>query len=365
MVDRFELSIEILNFLLQKAEFATTTEIHKYLYQQGLLESLSPRSKERRKLNRVLGFLESQGYIESKHINLRGRTPQEWKVNRKAFPNLAHLSEEELISLLTFMAFIPENYKKLSVFKPMLKLINRLSEKIDTEKRKLIENSFIYEPQFVERFIPFDDKNLKQIHNAILNKKALIVSYKRSNYFKLFPLKVFAYNGVLYVGGIDANEEYRVYYLGGLKIIEDVNETISEFLRNKYQGTNFLFEYEKPFIFGVKIPSKPAMNFFENPEIFPTQFFLQKGRDYYLVYLIGYTGSRFTSRFLVEEILEIIPPSMEIIDKAREVKLKSRFPLVTFNLKDNRKRFKAFMEEVEEFLNQRTSAVRGLKIHLL
>jgi hypothetical protein len=361
MADRFEISLEILKFLLQKSEFVTTSEIHEYLYRRGFFENLSPRGKERRQLNRVLGFLESKGYVESKYIEPKGRVPQEWKINEKAFSTLIHLSEEELISLLTFIAFIPNSYKELSIFKPTLGLVNRLSEKIDSEKKKIIEESFSYEPQFLEKFVPLDDEIVKKIHNAILNKKALIVSYKGSNYFKLFPIKIFLYNGILYLGGIDGDKIYRTYYLGGLKVIEILDESISEFLRKKYKGINFAFEDENPFLFGLKIYFRPGIGFFKNFKMFPTQFFMQKRRDYYLVYLVGYTGSRFTSRFLVEEIKEILPPSVEIINKAKEINLKKEFPFITFSLKENRKRFRVFIEEFEEFLKQRIEALKKVK----
>ena len=364
-VNRLTLFIEIVSFLLRKGDFVTTTEIHEFLYRKGILKDNSPRSSERRRLNRTLEFLEHEGYIESKYINPKGRVPQEWKINKKALPYLTSLSEEELVSLLTLIAFIPENYKKLSIFEPLLVLISRLSEEIDEENKKRIESSFSYEPQFLERFAIFNDINLKQIHNAILNGKALIVSYKGSDCFKLFPLKVFVYNGVLYTGGIDSKKEYRTYYLGGLKIIDETNGTLSEFLRKKYEKFNFAFEDEKPFLFGIKVCSKEGMEFFEKPVIFPTQFFFQRNKDDYLIYLVGYTGSRFTSRFLVEEVIEIIPPTDKIIAKAKELKIKERFSGITFDSKKNRKRFRLFVEELEEYLNQRFTTLKKLKnIHL-
>jgi len=364
-VSRLTLFIEIVSFLLRKGDFVTTTEIHEFLYRKGILKDNSPKSSERRRLNRTFELLEHEGYIESKHINPKGRIPQEWKINKKALPYLTSLSEEELVSLLTLMAFIPENYKKLSIFEPILGLINRLSEEIDEEKKKRIENSFPYESQFLERFVKFDDKNLKQIHNAILNGKALIVRYKDSDCFKLFPLKVFVYNGILYVGGIDSKKEYKTYHLGGLKIIDETNETISEFLRKKYEKSNFAFEDEKPFLFGIRVYPEWRMEFFEEPVIFPTQFFFQRNKDDYLIYLVGYTGSRFTSRFLVEEVIEIIPPTNEIIAKAKELKVKEKFSAVTLSLRENKKRFKLFVEELGEFLNQRVTTFEKLKNTIL
>jgi hypothetical protein len=364
-VSRLTLFIEIVNFLLRRGDFVTTTEIHEFLYRKGILKDNSPGNSERRRLNRTLEFLEQEGYIESKHINLKGRVPQEWKINKKALPYLTSLSEEELVSLLTLMAFIPESYKKLSIFKPLLGLISRLSEEIDEEKKKRIESSFSYEFQFLEKFVVFDDRNLKQIHNAILSGKALIVSYKGSECFKMFPIKIFVYNGVLYVGAINNRNEYRTYYLAGLKIIEELDESISQYLRKKYEKATFTLEEEKPFLLGIRVYAKEGMKYFEEPVIFPTQFFFKQEGESYLVYLVGYTGSRFTSRFLVEEIIEIIPPTSEIIAKAKELRVKEKFPVVTFSLRENRRRFKLFIEELEEFLNQRLTTFEKLKNTLL
>ena len=364
-VSRLTLFIEIVSFLLRKGDFVTTTEIHEFLYREGILKDNSPGSSERRKLNRMLELLEHEDYIKSKHINPKGRVPQEWKINKKALPYLTSLSEEELVSLLTLMAFIPENYKKLSIFEPLLGLISRLSEEIDEEKKKRIENSFPYESQFLERFVKFDDRNLKQIHDAILNGKALIVSYKGSDCFKMFPIKIFMYNGILYVGAINNRNEYRTYYLAGLKIIGELNETISQYFRKKYEKATFTLEEEKPFLLGIRVYAKEGMKYFKEPVIFPTQFFLKQEGKNYLVYLVGYTGSRFTSRFLVEEIIEIIPPTNKIIAKAKELKVKETFPMLTFSLRENRKRFKLFVEELGEFLNQRLTTFEKLKNTIL
>jgi len=60
-VTKFKLAIEVLNFLLQKGKFVSTPEIQKHLFSLGLLESTSPTGKDRRKLNRVLSFLEAEG----------------------------------------------------------------------------------------------------------------------------------------------------------------------------------------------------------------------------------------------------------------------------------------------------------------
>ena len=103
------------------------------------------------------------------------------------------------------------------------------------------------------------------------------------------------------------------------------------------------------------------MDYFSEPQIFPTQFFFEKEKKDYLIYLVGFLGSRFTSRFLVEEVLEIIPPSQEMILMAKEQKLKKKYPNLSFGLEENKKRFLLFVEEFRSFVEQRKRALEKLE----
>jgi hypothetical protein len=120
-------------------------------------------------------------------------------------------------------------------------------------------------------------------------------------------------------------------------------------------------EDEKPFLFGVRVALKGGMDYFSEPQVFPTQFFFKKEKEDYLIYLVGFLGSRFTSRFLVEEVLEIIPPSQEMILMAKEQKLKKKYPNLSFGLEENKKRFLLFVEEFRSFVEQRKRALEKLE----
>jgi len=360
-IARFELAVEVLNLLLQKRYFVSTSEIQRHLFSLGLLGSVLPTSKDRRKLNRLLSFLESAGYIESERTDLRGRKPQRWRINEKALPYLVSISDEELVSLLTFATFVPETYRNLPIFSPFLELLCRLSRRLDESKKELIENSFVYETQFLEKFIPFDQQVLLQVHRAIIENKALRIKYKGSDAFRIFPLKIFVYNGVLYVGALREDKVYRTYYLAGLKILEELDETLPKLYRKKFESVAFTIEDEKPFLFGVRVALKESMDYFSNPQIFPTQFFLKREKEDYLIYLVGFLGSRFTSRFLVEEALEIIPPSQEMILMAKEQKLRKKYSNISFSLRENKKRFSLFVEELRSFVEQRRRALEKLR----
>ncbi|TCK02487.1 WYL domain-containing protein [Phorcysia thermohydrogeniphila] len=363
-VIRFKLAVEILNFLLQKGDFVSTPEIQKHLFSLGLLESVSPAGKDRRKLNRLLSFLESTGYIESERADLRGRKPQRWRVNEKALPYLVSISDEEMVSLLTFATFVPETYRNLPIFSPFLELLCRLSKRLDGSKKELIEDSFVYETQFLEKFVSFDQEVLIQVHRAIIENRALRVKYKGSEVFKIFPLKIFVYNGVLYVGALKEDKEdksYRTYYLAGLKVLEELNETLSKFYRKQFRNITFGMKDEEPFLFGMRVALKGGMDYFSEPQVFSTQFFFKKEKESYLIYLVGFLGSRFTSRFLVEEVLEIIPPSQDMIAMAKERKLKEKYSNLSFSLEENRKKFSLFVEELRYFLKQRKRALEKLE----
>ena len=362
-MDKFKIAIDVLNFLLQKGTFVSTSEIQEYLVSINLLESLSPKSKDRRKLNRILVFLESEGYIESERINAHGRKPQRWKVNENALPYLVSISDEELTSLLTFVSFIPDSYKELSIFSPLMQLIVRLSKKFSEDKLDIIRKSFVYESQFLEKFIPLKQDVLLQIHKAIIENKALRIRYKQSEAFKIFPLKIFVYNGLIYIGALKEDKSYRTYHLAGVDVLEELKENLPKFYRKKYEDVTFYMEDEKPFVFGVRLPLKESLSYFSNVQIFPTQFFFKKeDNESCLVYLVGFLGSRFASRILVEEVLEVIPPSEEILSTAKKKKLRLKYPNLPLNLKLNRQRFFQFIDELNYFINQRKNALNYINL---
>ncbi len=284
-----------------------------------------------------------------------------WRVNEKVLPYLVSISDEEMVSLLTFATFVPETYRNLPIFSPFLELLYRLNKRLDGKKKELIENSFVYENQFLEKFVPFDQQTLVQVHRALIKSKALRVKYKGSDAFKIFPLKIFVYNGVLYLGALKENKTYRTYHLAGLKVLEELDETASRFYRKRYEGVTFAIKDEEPFLFGVRVALKEGMEYFSEFQMFPTQFFLRKEEESYLIYLVGFLGSRFASRFLVEEVLEIIPPSQEMTAMAKEKRLKEEYPALSYSPKENKRRFSLFVEELRYFVEQRRKTLKKLE----
>ncbi|WP_022846175.1 WYL domain-containing protein [Desulfurobacterium sp. TC5-1] len=219
----------------------------------------------------------------------------------------------------------------------------------------------MYEPQFLEKFVDVNQKDLKLIYEAIIEGMSLIVSYKGSEFFKIQPLKVFVYNGIMYLCALIENKTFRTFHISGLKIIDKHSEKPDKFLSRKFRKTTFLFEEEKPFLFGARVAFKESLSFFKNPLLFPTQFYLKKEEErHFEVFLVGFTGYRFASRFLVEEIIEILPPDKSIIKKAKEKELTKHYPELIYSLKENRKRFQSFLKTFDTLIKQRQKLISNI-----
>jgi len=85
-VSRFRLIVETLNFLLRKGTFVSTSEIQRYLFSLGLVKSTAPAGGERKRLNRLLSFLEAEGYVESELPNPKEKIPMLFSYEMGHFP---------------------------------------------------------------------------------------------------------------------------------------------------------------------------------------------------------------------------------------------------------------------------------------
>ena len=64
----------------------------------------------------------------------------------------------------------------------------------------------------------------------------------------------------------------------------------------------------------------------------------------------------------MDELLSISPPSEEDVEIAKEKGIKREFPQLSYNLKVNRERFKAFKKELKRFFDVRSSLLKNLPI---
>lgn len=345
--------IEILKLLIEKNSFVKTAEIQRYLENQGLLTKSN--QSNRRLLQKYLENLEYEGYILRKYEKTKGRQSQEWKINPKMFSKIISISEKELISLLIATSFMPDDYKQLSFLSDIENIINRTAFEIDEEKREIIENAFKYVPEFHEKFSKINPYLLDNIFKGIFEKKYLKIFYK-DKWIKLAPIKIFLYQGVLYISGIDDKNRLKNLKFSCITNIIKTDEKAQGFFIKKYRKLNFGFEDEKPFIFAVDIPNwYLRCEDIQTIKLINTQFYAEENGEYIKIYLIGYTGWRFPSRMFVPHIEKIYEPDEEILETAKKFKkqIKQIDEKISFSLKENLKRFNEFSEVFEDYLEQR------------
>lgn len=345
--------IEILKFLFEKNGYVKTADIQRFLENKGLFTK--SYTSNRRLLQKYLENLEYEGYVIRKYEKTKGRQSQEWKINSKSFSKIVGISDKELISLLIATSFMPDDYKKLSFLSDIENIINRTTFEIDEEKKEIIENSFKYVPEFHEKFSNFNPYLLDKIYKGIFEKVYLKLLYK-DKLITAVPIKIFLYQGILYISVIDENNHHRILKFSCITSIIQTDEKAQEFFIRKYRKLNFGFEDEKPFIFALDIPNGYLRcEDIGTTKLMNTQFYAEENGENIRVYLIGYTGWRFPSRMFVPHIEKIYKPDEEILETAKKFKkqIKQIDEKISFSLDKNLKRFNEFLKIFGEYLEQR------------
>ncbi|EDP74293.1 hypothetical protein [Hydrogenivirga sp. 128-5-R1-1] len=250
---------------------------------------------------------------------------------------------------------MPDDYKKLSFLSDIENIINRTAFEIDEEKKEIIENSFKYVPEFHEKFSNFNPYLLDKIYKGIFEKVYLKLLYK-DKLITAVPIKIFLYQGILYISVIDENNHHRILKFSCITSIIQTDEKVQEFFIRKYRKLNFGFEDEKPFIFAVDIPEwYLRCEDIQTTKLINTQFYAEENGENIKVYLIGYTGWRFPSRMFVPHIEKIYKPDEEILETAKRFKsqIKQIDENISFSLDKNLKRFNEFLKIFGEYLEQR------------
>jgi len=312
-------------------------------------------------LQRVLNDLHALGYIERRFSDFRGRHPEEWRINVRAFPYLISLSEDELVSLFTLISFVPKKYRELEPIRPIRDALNRLVVNLNDEKLKIAEESFDYLPIPVERFASLPNGTMKLLFEGIIEKRGVLINYA-GKLIEVLPIKLFQYNGILYLSAVlKETGEYRTLLLWKLKALTLTKSTISNYLRCKYKKVFFDFERE-PFILKVYLPENYSRDISPGCEVlfYPTQFYseVEREKEATKVLLVAQPSYRFASWILLDEILEISPPDEDDIKLAKERNIKRDFPDISLSLEVNKKRFKKFYSYVEKFINRRLKLIK-------
>lgn len=359
---------ETLIYLIRENSWKTTSEILKYLLNSFSKKGIpiNPES-DRKILLKSLNIMEELELIEKKEG--KGRKPAQWRIKGRVFKDRNfYMSEEELYHYLVFFSFIPKEYRELSIYKPVLRVIERLSQNIEPDTLKLIEKSFLYEPTFSTRFSKPNSLLLEKVIEAIINRNPITV-IKDGELRDLWPINLFFYEGNLYLGALKVIKKgnlwefpFRSYLISNLELAPNRKREIKkppDSLFEENRGKRIFYpDKEKPFLFGVKLNKRYSKEIEKGGKAFTTQFFVDGKSG--IVYLVGYTHPIFYKDFISKEILEIIPPSQEIIDIAVQNRLKEKLkeefphlPKVSYNLSENLENFKVFREELQNFLLKR------------
>ncbi len=351
-MEKFHLLIEILKILIKANRSLETRELHSELVKAGLFSNCEDRV-ERRKLLRALSTLESLGYVEA--VESKGRKPFSWKLNAEKFRFLTSYTSDELISVAVLFSFFPRHYRHLPFFQKAFNVVERFERELSEEERGLLRFSFERIPIPNERFIRLNPSVVEKLIGAILENRKVYFNY-RGKPFRVFPVKFFTYNGLFYLGALD-NNIYRNFLVSRIESVELLAERISLEEKKRLVRETFKIPDEEPFLFGALLPESYATKkeIDNGLRFFPTQFhsrFTDRGIE---VFLIGFTGKRFVSWFLVEKVLALIPPSRELIKMAQHFNLKEREPRLSFSLRVNEERFKRFKEKGLEILKLRMS----------
>ena len=223
--------------------------------------------------------------------------------------------------------------------------MERFERELPEEERKLLRFSFERIPIPNERFVRLEASVVEKLIGALLeNRKAYFIY--RGKAFRVFPVKFFTYNGQFYLGALDGRT-YRNFLVSRIENVEVLNERISLQQKKALVNRTFKIPDEEPFIFGALLPRTYAteIELKRGIRFFPTQFHSRTTNSGIEVFLVDFTGKRFVSWFLVEKVLSLIPPSDEMVEIAKELKIKEREPKLSYSLKTNRERFNQFRKK--------------------
>ena len=358
-----KLIIEILKLLSEKGEeFLTTTEIFELLRRRGILSKKTPKEEkqERKRLQRALNDLFEEGYVERRFGEHKGKKPEEWRLNLRAFPYLVSYTHEEVMSLFVLTAFVPKWYREFEVLKPALKAIGKFGKVLDAEKKEIARESFLYLPTPTERLSAIEGNTLKLLFQAIVERKGILVTYKNLQK-EIFPLRIFTYNGNLYLSALDKKgRNYRTYLLHRLKVHQITKTELPLFYRKRYKDLFFTFDRE-PFILKILLPADYYKDVFPEYEIllYPTQFHYRVNKDVTEVLLVAYQNYRFASWIILDEIMAISPPNENDLSIAKKKNLRKNYPDLSFSLRENKRRFNLFKKFLQEFLEKRKNLLKS------
>ena len=124
----------------------------------------------------------------------------------------------------------------------------------------------------------------------------------------------------------------------------------------RYKDKFFSFS-EEPFIMKVELPADYMANLKSEHSVFlyPTQFHIEWDNQKVTVWIVAFSSYRFASWIILDELRALYPPSKKDLKIAREKRIKEFYFYegLTYNFRENRKRFNQFKEMVRRFFERR------------
>ncbi len=380
---RDSIILKVLGLLLKRGPVLSTQEILSSLKSEG---TLGEREGDKKVLLRALTRMEEIGIISSK--GGRGRKGKEWQLTEEAERTFSQISERESLAFLTLLSLLPDEYKRIPLFKLVERIALKVSKRMGNTEVNQLKQSFFYQKPYTMRFCPIKEKNFELIVDVVVRRKPVEVirkelptdkRYEKSppegtNIRELYPISLFYYDGNFYLGTIRKHGEewrYRSYFLASLKVFrvkeeEFPNSTEFQKLEKEKKRVGMDFPEPRPFLFKVILSKLGGRELkIKGALAFSTQVgepkVLKDGS--FEVVVVGFVEPRFCSEFLIKDFIALKPLSekefKEKLKEAREA-FKERelpLPLPPKSYKKNQENFKAFKKEIEQLLNKKLKAI--------
>ena len=353
-VPKFKVLFRILE-ILHSYKSAKAGNIQRILDGEGLLPSKN-RHSARRLLNYYLKELEELGFVEREG----GGRNTSWLLKRPFIPNKCRLLPHQKGLVLLLLLLGEELFLK-TLGGELESIAARLGlnpEMLPTLRRD-ITFKYLYGVD-IEPHLTVLGRIVEAIEcNCYVQ---VLLAGKRERFLKLLPLGIGLRNGRVYLFALRG--ERRIYI--PLDRIKNISLLTWEKVEGKGAevppGRYLLCPKEKPFIFGVK-PKGSGWGRDRDLSFHPLVFHSEtdpKGNR--LLYLVGFTGDYFASRFL-PHLGEPLSPDRRMLAIARKKGVKDLFPPMPLgDLSYHRNLYGDFLKRVREQLADRLDGVsRALK----
>jgi len=315
-------------------------KILEILSAEGYFGDEKKETAKRRLLNYYLSELESLGYIE---LVGRGRAAK-WILKKDFIQDSCFLVDDQKALILLGLLLSEDPFLRSTLYdweKLFLKfeldpaLAERLSH--DTAVRNLWGIN-------ASKLLPL----ISRIAEAIRTKSYLEVKFKDGREARCLPLGIGSRAGFLYLVALDETGN-RVYHK--LEKLDAVSIKEQRYKGKKYP---YLYPYlclpgEKAFVFGLELNERveePSLLSFSRL-VFHQEF---EGNLLRKVFLVGFTGEYFASRFLPFAAYRILPPTPEIVRLAVRREVDKRFSDIPTDAEENLVRFRSFVANLKRRL---------------